>query len=152
MQQQLISLSPDLKRLQDEGYELEVRGGHILVHHVPYLNSKIEVKYGVLVSVLTLTSPNRTGQPNDHTIYFCGEPPCDTDGKILNSIINNSNNQQLSESITVNHYFSSRPISGNYENYYDKFRTYAEILSSQAWSVDKSITTKPNQNDGNKQI
>src|SRR5690242_19173715 len=34
--QQLISLSPDLKRLRDEGYNLEIRGGHLLVKDVPY--------------------------------------------------------------------------------------------------------------------
>ena len=36
MSQQLISLNPDLKRLQDEGYHVEVKNGHLLVHEVPY--------------------------------------------------------------------------------------------------------------------
>lgn len=145
MQQQLINHSPDLKRLEDEGYQLEVCGGHLQVHHIPYLNSIKEIKYGTLVCVLTLASANRVGKPQDHTIYFIGETPCNADGTVMTSIVNNSNPQQLSEGITVNHYFSSKPASGNYENYYDKIRTYSEILGSQAKSIDNSVTSRPNR-------
>ena len=35
MSQPLISRSSDLKRLRDEGYELEVRGNYLLVHSIP---------------------------------------------------------------------------------------------------------------------
>ena len=143
MPQQLINHSPDLKRLQDEGYELEVSGGHLIVHHIPYVNPEKEIKYGTLVCVLTLAGPSRTGRPPDHTIYFSGETPCNSDGSTLNSIINNSNRQQLTETIVVNHYFSSKPQSGNYENYYEKIRTYSEILSAQAKAIDCTVTTKP---------
>ena len=38
MSQQLISHSPDLKRLRDEGYEIEVRGGYLLIHHIPFVD------------------------------------------------------------------------------------------------------------------
>ncbi|MFR7634026.1 MAG: DUF6791 domain-containing protein, partial [Streptococcus salivarius] len=43
MSQQLINHSPDLKRLRDEGYEIEVHGGHLLVHHIPYVRSNKEI-------------------------------------------------------------------------------------------------------------
>ena len=144
MQQQLINHSPDLTRLQDEGYQFEVCGGHLIVHHIPYVTLTKEVKYGSLVCTLTLASPTRTAKPPDHTIYFSGETPCHADGSALIEIINNSARQQLSESIVVNHYFSSKPKSGNYENYYEKIRTYSEILSAQAKVIDNQVTTKPN--------
>ena len=38
MWERVISLNPDLKRLRDEGYELEVRAGYAIVHSVPYLD------------------------------------------------------------------------------------------------------------------
>ena len=53
MSQQLINLSPDLKRLRDEGIEIEIKDAYLLIHHVPYLNSASEIKYGILVSDLT---------------------------------------------------------------------------------------------------
>lgn len=143
MQQQLINLNPDLQQLWDEGYGLEVNGGHLLAHHIPYVNPNKEVKYGILVCVLTLATPSKVARPQDHTIYFCGETPCDANGLALTAIINNSQPQQLTSTILVNHYFSSKPASGNYDNYYDKIRTYSEILSAQAKAIDPTVTTKP---------
>ncbi len=146
MQQQLINLNPDLQRLVDEGYQVEISGGqYLLVHHIPYVNSSKEVKYGTLVCVLNLASATKLSPPGDHTIFFTGETPCGTDGRALSSIINNSNVQRLTETITVHHYFSSKPSSGNYPNYYEKIRTYSEILASQARAIDKDVTTKPNK-------
>lgn len=49
MSNKLINRSTDLKRLRDEGYEIEVRGGHLIVHHIPYVNSNREVKIGKLI-------------------------------------------------------------------------------------------------------
>ena len=54
MSHQQISRNPDLKRLRDEGYEVEIRDKHLLIHHVPYVTSQREVTYGVLVAVLTM--------------------------------------------------------------------------------------------------
>jgi hypothetical protein len=148
MLQQLINHSPDLQKLSDEGYELVVSGGHLLVHHIPYLNSRREVKYGTLVDVLTYATTTQAGKPKDHTIYLQGETPCDTNGNALTAIINNSNPVQLSLNILVNHYFSSKPAIGYYVDYYEKIRTYSEILSAQAKAIDKSVTTKPNKKNG----
>ena len=54
MSQQLISLSPDLQRLRDDGFDLEIKSGYLLVKNVPYVNSRKEVSFGTLVSELTL--------------------------------------------------------------------------------------------------
>jgi hypothetical protein len=146
MLQQLISLNPDLKQLWDDGYDLEYSGGYLLTHHIPYVTPDKQVKLGTLVCVLTLASPTRLASPGDHTIFFTGETPCNSDGSALVAIINNSNRQQLTPSILVDHYFSSKPLSGRYNNYYEKIRTYAEILCSQAKVIDSTVTTKPNKN------
>lgn len=148
MQQQLINHSPDLKQLWDEGYQLEVIGGqHLVVHHIPYLTAKLEVNLGSLVSTLTLATPSRVGVPPDHTMHFIGELPHNADGTPLNAIVNNSHRQQLTTTLTVDHYFSSKPASGHYDNFYQKVRTYAEILSAQARIVDPAATAKPNQSN-----
>jgi hypothetical protein len=142
MQQQLINLNPDLKRLDEDGYELEVCGGHLLVHHIPYVCPSRIVKYGTLVCVLNYSSPTIIGRPQDHTIFFTGETPCNADGSPMFAIINNSQTRNLSQDIVVNHYFSSKPTTGNYPNYYEKIRTYGEILSSQAKVIDSSVTVR----------
>lgn len=141
MSQQLINHSPDLKQLRDEGYEIEVKGGYLLVHNIPYLNSAKEIKYGTLVSELTLSNNITTTRPNNHVIYFIGDFPCNKDGSIITAIQHSSQNQKLHESITVNHSFSNKPPTG-YQNYYAKVTRYADIISAPAKSVDSSVTEK----------
>ena len=89
MSQRLISRSPDLKRLRDEGYDLEIRSGHLLVKDVPYVNSRREIKRGILVSTLTMAG-DVTTRPDNHVAYFMGEHPCREDGKEIEQIKNES--------------------------------------------------------------
>ncbi len=141
MQQQLINHSPDLKRLRDEGYEVEIKGGYLLSHHIPYVNSKKEVKFGTLVSELTLTGNSRTAKPNNHVICFIGEHPCNKDGSVITGIQNASHNETLYEGVTINHKFSNKPPNG-YSDYYEKIKRYADIISAPAKSLDKTVTER----------
>lgn len=141
MSQQLISHSPDLKRLRDEGFEIEIRGGYLLAHHIPYVNKLREIKYGILVSELTLSSNTQTSKPNTHVIFFVGEHPCNKDGTIIGPIQHASADQKLFEGITVNHTFSNKPPNG-YPDYYAKISRYAEVISAPAKSLDSSVTEK----------
>ncbi len=141
MSQKLISHSSDLKKLRDEGFEIVIKGGYLLVSHIPYVNSKKEIAYGTLVSKLDLAG-ERTSQPTDHVMYFIGDHPCKFDGSILKGIQHSSQTQTFNEGLTVNHSFSSKPLSGRYKNYYEKITTYANIISSQAESIDPLVTSK----------
>lgn len=146
MSKQLINLSPDLSRLRSEGYRIEISegGGHLIVHHVPYLNSKLEVKYGKLVAILNRTSPSRVGQPPDHTIYFAGEQPYNLDGTPINA--NNNQACNLENNIMVNFYYSRKPPGGMYPDYYEKITTYTLIFGAQASAVDSTATPRPDLN------
>jgi hypothetical protein len=141
MLQQLINHSPDLKRLLDEGYEIEVRGGYLLVHHIPYLNNCKEQQLGVLVSTLTLKNPNTTNTPDNHVIHFIGDNPCGIDGQIITSIQHNNTAKNFGNNIVVNRSFSNRPPNG-YPNYYEKVKQYATIISAPAKYLDNSLTEK----------
>ena len=54
MSQELISRREDLERLVEDGYEIEVRSGYLVLHRVPYVTSERTVKYGQLVCPLTV--------------------------------------------------------------------------------------------------
>lgn len=138
MSNKLINRSTDLKRLRDEGYEIEVRGGHLIVHHIPYVNSNREVKIGKLISTL-LMSNEVTLKPDNHVINFMGEHPCNNDGNIITSIQHVVVNQQLFNDIILNHSFSNRPPNG-YDNYYDKVTRYVELIIAPAKSIDPKVT------------
>ena len=82
MLQKLLDHSPDLQKLVDEGYELEIRGSFALVHHVPYVTASKEIDYGTLVSSLTLNG-EATTKPNDHIVGFIGNMPCEMKFQVL---------------------------------------------------------------------
>ncbi len=141
MSQQLINRSPDLKRLRNEGYEIEVRGGYLLVHHVPYINPGRQLQFGSLVSNLMLAEPTLTARPDTHVIHFIGEDPCDQNGNIIAAIQHDPNGKALGSGIYVNRSFSNKPASG-YPDYYQKVKRYTEIISAPAKFLDGSVTEK----------
>lgn len=140
MLQQQINRSSDLKRLRDEGFEIEVKSGHLIVHHIPYVNSNREVKIGKLISTLSLNN-DVTITPDNHVIHFMGEEPCNKDGSVITAIQHANPNQTLFDGIVLNFSFSNRPPNG-YDNYYEKVVRYIEIISSQAKSIHPEVTAK----------
>lgn len=143
--QPLILNNADIARLQDDGFALSVDGNYLLVDKIPYLNPEKKVQYGILVCVLTLATPDKLAAANgDHTLYFIGETPCDLDGAVLKTV-NNSNCQKLSNTITADHYLSSKLRPEGYNDYYEKIATYADILCIHAKLVDRTATARPNK-------
>ncbi len=140
MQPVQIDHNPDLKRLQDEGYTIEIKGTHLIMHYVPYSNNKAEICYGMLVSELSFASPGIISRPASHTIYFAGTQPCNTD-KTEITAIKHSNQLASIGGVTVQRMFSNKP-AGGYANYYDKFTRYCEIISAPARALDAQVTAK----------
>lgn len=140
MRPQLINHSPDLLQLWEEGLSLEIKDGHLLVHDVPYVNSRKAIDYGTLVSTLNLAG-DKTTTPDTHVAYFIGETPCDKNGNPIQSIINSTAPQALSGGIVINVTFSSKPKEG-YKNYYDKISTYLSIICNPAKALDDGVTER----------
>ena len=140
MSQQLISRSPDLRRLRNDGYEIETKEGYLIVHHIPYINGSREIKFGKLISSLTLNN-DITIRPDSHVIGFMGEHPCNKDGSLLKAIQHSNPNQSLFDGIIMNYSFSNKP-PGGYEDYYQKVKSYSEIITAQAKAIDPSVTER----------
>ena len=140
---QLINHNPDIKRLFDEGYRLELRGGYLLIHHIPYVNSNSEVLFGTLVNQIEING-NQVLSPHTHVIYFIGDHPCNKKGTIISGIQHESRTQDFGQDIIINHSFSNKPAHLNcYQNHFDKISRYAEIISAPAKSLDSMVTEKP---------
>ncbi len=142
MSRLLISRNPELQRLIDEGYEIEVRAGYLLVHSVPYVNSKKEVARGVIVSELTTSTTDVLGRPSTHQVHFIGEHPCKADGADLVQIRCQSGEFKLAEGITAQHWFSNKPKCGHYETYYEKVTSYVRVISSQAKALEPNVDAR----------
>lgn len=141
MSRRLISRSADLQRLRDDGYEISIKAGHLLVAHVPYVNGQRQVKFGTLISDLSLGG-DVTTRPQDHQAHFVGEQPCHKDGTPISQIISGVRTRALGEGLVINVSFSSKPKVGYYADYHEKMTTYVALIASPAQSLDPSVTAK----------
>ncbi len=133
MSRQLINLSPDLKRLSDEGYDIEIKAGFLLVHSVPYLNANQELCSGTLVSTLSLAG-DITTVPSDHVVHFIGEYPHQKGGGEITQIKHANETKSISEGTVINFSFSNKP-AGGYANYHAKMTRYIDIITAEAESA-----------------
>lgn len=143
MSRRLISRNADLSRLQDDGYEVSIVGGYLLIDHVPYVNSDAKVGFGTLVSDLALAG-DETQVPGNHVAYFIGEVPCDASGAPLSKlIITGQPPITVEDGRVAEHWFSSKPIPpAVYEDYHEKMTTYVAALSGHAEAIDPSATAR----------
>ncbi|MDB6026070.1 MAG: ThiF domain protein [Verrucomicrobiales bacterium] len=137
----LISRSPDLTRLQNEGFDLDVVGGYLVVRQVPYVTAERTVAHGDLVCELTLAG-DRTTMPSSHVMYFTGHAPCHLNGSPITAIQHGEAMQQFGPGLSVQRSFSNKPADG-YADYYHKVARYAEIISGPAVALDAAATARP---------
>jgi molybdopterin/thiamine biosynthesis adenylyltransferase len=137
MSQKPIVRSPAIQRLIDEGYEIDIRHQHLLVHSVPYVTANREIDTGILVCTY-LESNGMDSKPSDHTVWFRGNMPCTAEGQPLHALVNNSNAQTLFDQFVVQHYFSNKPVGvpDFPADYYVKMVHYIDILVAQARVID----------------
>lgn len=142
MSKPLISRSPDLQKLFDDGFEVEIVEGHLVVHSVPYVVAGKRVKRGALVSILDVAG-DRTAKPSTHVMMFTGEQPCDKNGRELGQIMHQTSRKVIRDDLVVERSFSSKPVGGNgYPDYYEKVTAYAAILTAPAQAIDENATAQ----------
>lgn len=138
MSRRPIARSSDLTRLQNEGYDLDIRGGFLLVRNVPYVGADRVVRRGILISRLDL-SGDVTNKPRDHVAYWTGEHPCHSDGGKIRAIENGSGPQVLHDGVCADHTFSAK---ADYRDYHHKMTTYIARISGEAAKLDPSANAR----------
>ncbi len=138
MSVKLIARSPDLKRLQDEGYEIEARSGFLIVRSVPYVTSGRTVALGTVVTDLALND-DITQKPRDHQVWFAGEQPCHATGSPITALGLQQCRQTLCEGVVVDFRFSAK---ADYPDYHAKITQYEQILSNPARSLNPDVTAR----------
>ena len=138
MSRRPIDLSPDLLRLQNEGYDIVIRGGLLLVRSVPYVDVNRAVQRGILISTLNL-SADKTNKPSDHVAYWTGSHPCHADGTIIASIQNSSSPQDLAPDVRADFTFSAK---ADYRDYHHKVTTYVGRIAGEATRIDPHVTAR----------
>jgi hypothetical protein len=136
----LFNRNPDLKRLWDEGYQIRVQDGNLVMLEVPYLNAKGEVKTGTIISPLLL-SGDVTRKPEPHTVHFEGEFPCDANRNPLTHI-SAGGHVPADLHAVARHYLSTKPDAIGYVDYHQKMTTYASLIASPATIVDSTASAR----------
>lgn len=146
MSRRPISRSEDLRRLEAEGFTLDVVGGNLVVRDVPFVDTAGAVhRDGALIMALTLAGDTAQA-PGDHTASFSGGIPCDSDGNELATIINGKPvpGQDVGGGLVVVATFSMKPATngGTYPDFYEKATKYIAAISPHALRSDPAATAK----------
>ena len=136
----LIDHNPAIRKLINEGYEVEINDKFILVNHIPYITVNKTVMYGSIASTYRIY--DKEIRMIDHTAYFCGDMFCNIDYTPISSIINSSQKIEVASKVFSSYFLSSKPSTGYYDNFYDKFITYIKIISGPALFLDPTVVIK----------
>lgn len=136
----LASRSGDLLRLQDDGYEVEIRYNYLLVKHVPFVTADRTVAYGILISELS-TDGTSTVTPATHVVGFAGGVPCDKNGAELTEVVHAKEIQVHGPDLIQVCTLSNKPPEG-YPDYYAKMTGYINMISGWAQALDPDATAR----------
>lgn len=136
----LVARSPDLARLVEEGYDVEVRDGNLLVHHVPYVNATGQVDRCILVSELS-TNGERTIQPGRHEMWVVGGLPHNHQGNVV-SIVHDQNPHDFGGGLVASCGMSGKPGGQMPRDYHHRVSNYVDVLGRYARAIDPSATFK----------
>jgi len=135
-----ISRSPDLQKLRNEGYDIAIQSGFLLVRQVPYARTDRTVDRGILVSPLELAN-DVAQRPRDHVVFWTGDMPCDANGSPLSRLVNQSSDRTIIEDLVAHHSFSQKPAEG-YVDYHHKMTNYVRMLEGPAQALVPGVTAR----------
>ena len=67
-----LARDEDLRRLLDDGYDVTLDGGHLVVRRIPYVTADEAVAYGSLAYPVTVSGDQMVSD-TDHRIWFVGD-------------------------------------------------------------------------------
>lgn len=135
-----LARDADLRRLLEDGYDVTLVGGHLLVRHIPYVTADKAVAYGALAYPVAVSGDQIVSE-TDHRIWFIGTEPCNEHGRPLSCT--NPDARGITPDVNASFMLSSKPSSGSYPDQYTKVIAYARILSHPAMAIDADATATP---------
>lgn len=136
-----------LQRLRDEGYKVEIRDQHMLVHGVPFVTAQRVVRFGILVCKYLqqgdrVIPPN--GEGDNHQMWWTEEYPCYPDGSVLD-LGSQPGERELLPGLIIRNRFSSKPDQHHatgYPDHYEKITYYVRMIQNPAKTVDPDVDAR----------
>lgn len=131
----LVSLNPDLARLVEKGYAVDIDGGYLVVRDIPYLDDRANCCTGAIVTKLEFVDQHRVVQ-QDHQIFFAGSHPHNVDKSGVRNLGGSTCSLALGtgfEDVVVQRSFSNKPKeTGAFTDFFEKIESYVRIISAPA--------------------
>ncbi|MCA0447996.1 MAG: ThiF family adenylyltransferase [Bacteroidetes bacterium] len=134
-----LALDQYLRKLRDEGFDVEILVNQLFVHNIPYVTPAKVVAYGTLAMPINMIG-DKVGPPPDHTAKFIGECPCSIDGNQL-VIVTGTGNEDFGNGLVSFHQMSGKPPEPD-NNYYDKVIRYEHSLVAPANLISPYVTAR----------
>ena len=137
-----ISRSPDLARLEADGFRLRIVQGsahHLLVERIPAVNSLRKVALGTLYCPLEIDRDGKTVNPvSSHQCWWIGaEPPCDSTGRVMSEMISNAAAENKGDNIVTTVAFSRKRVDKSaYLDLHEKIWAYVRMIWHEALVID----------------
>lgn len=136
-----------LDRLRQDGYNVEIRDQHLLVHGVPFVTAQRVVRFGTLVCLYLqqgeqVTPPN--SKDDNHQMWWTEEYPRYPDGTVLD-LGSDPTTRELLPGLTIRNRFSSKPDqyhATGYPNHYEKVVYYVRMIQNPAKAIDSDVDAR----------
>ncbi len=142
-------IAPDsgLERLVDDGYQVEVREQHLLLHGVPYVNNGRNLGTGTLACTY-VQNAGITLPPDNHQVWWTGDYPCFPNGAPIEQIRNEDGTKDLFAGLTIRHRFSNKPDGANgFNDHFSKLVHYVNLIQAQAKAIDSTVEARGERRD-----
>lgn len=136
-----IARSPDLARLTEEGHDLALLNGLLLVRGLPYVARTLKVLEGTLVVPLHLQA-DVTAPPPSHTVSWIGQTPHSIDGSIMTSLVASHHGLHRAPNVEPTHGLCIKPPGREFRDYHELVTTYARVLGAQAEAVSPGVMAR----------
>jgi len=142
MSSRLIGRDSGLQRLIDDGYRIEVRQQHLLLHDIPYVNARRAVGRGTLACTY-IENAGTVLPPDNHQVWWTEEFPCFADGSPITQLRNEDQARELFAGFSIRHRFSNKPYGlANFPDHYSKLSHYTNLIQAQAKVIDPKIDAR----------
>lgn len=142
-------IDPDsgLQRLVDDGYQVEVREQHLLLHGVPYVNNGRNLGTGTLACTY-VQNAGITLPPDNHQVWWTGDYPCFASGAPIEQIRNEDGSKDLFSGLTIRHRFSNKPDGApGFKDHFSKLVHYVNLIQAQAKAIDATVEARGETRD-----
>ena len=136
--QELASLNPFVRDLDEQGFQLDFIQGYFVIYGVPYLDKARCLKYGDWISPVDLTEGGVLDPPGNHQAWFRGDKPHDQSGREP-SIGTRENRLVVTTDFAANLSFSLKLLENgqmrNYHSFEEKVQAYLAAITAPAMAA-----------------